>query len=131
MLALPSFTEVPDAPRITGISTSPYNIGDIITAVCRSRGTSPDTELVWYVDGRPVDTTYTVTSSGYVENEYRFTVSASATSRPECRLTFPPTGYTGSVFGSYTVRGKFKFLMSPTWGYEARCLGHVNSFLAV
>lgn len=74
-----------------------------MTAVCRSEGTSPDTQLVWYVDGRPVDRSYAV-SRGYVENEYRFAVTSTPI-QPECRLVFPPTGKTESAYAVYTVEG--------------------------
>ena len=74
-----------------------------MTAVCRSEGTSPDTQLIWYVNGRPVDRTYAV-SGRYVENEYRFTVTSNP-SQPECRLVFSPTDKTDSAYAVYTVQG--------------------------
>lgn len=65
--------------------------GDRISLVCRSRGTNPDTRVIWLRDGVTVDTTYAI-SSGYVINQYDFVAPREDLAKMECRVEFRLTG---------------------------------------
>lgn len=69
---------------------NPVPPGSRITLECRSAGTSDLVTLVWYIEGRQVDTSYYVTDD-FVVNEYEIVADADVEDiNPVCQLDFPP-----------------------------------------
>lgn len=81
--------ELPGPLTITGTPSSAQLPGTVLSLVCRSRGTSPATRLVWYLDDVPMDSSYMIEDS-YVTNSYNYTVPSSGMARLECRLDYAP-----------------------------------------
>lgn len=71
--------------------------------MCRSKGTSSITRLIWYQSGRAVDSSYDI-SGDYVINEYDFEVTQASASL-ECRLEFQPSDLRLSAFANIPIEG--------------------------
>ena len=97
---------MPGEPAITGTPVKPVPVGSTIRLVCASRGTSRDTELVWYQGGRRVDATYRI-ADGFVVNEYDYITTAAGLIELECRMIFPPARLSSSTSTRFDVIGLY------------------------
>lgn len=87
----PAILGEPGSPEIIGVPTGSVPFGSIIRLLCRSLGTSNETQLVWYSRSNIVDKTFYI-SDDYVINEYEFKASSAGLIDIQCRMAYPPTG---------------------------------------
>lgn len=78
--------------------------GSRITLVCRSRGTSQFTRLMWYSGDEVVDSSYSIVGD-FVTNEFMVDMSENLDKTLECRLEFEPTDLRISEIAVIEVAG--------------------------
>lgn len=96
---------IPGKPLITGVPQGAVASDTRAELICRSRGNSPYTKLIWFRDGREVDRSFAVVGD-FIENKYSFRVTMNNAAGLECRLLFSATDYEASTFASINVQGE-------------------------
>ncbi|XP_067929075.1 hemicentin-1-like [Watersipora subatra] len=94
----------PGTPAITGVPKTPIGFGMRVNLTCQSLGTSVSTRLIWFKNGRELDSSYS-TQDGYVINRYDYMTTIGDPSPLECRLEHQPLNIRESAFANIVPLG--------------------------
>ena len=75
-----------------------------VNLTCQSLGTSVSTRLIWFKNGRELDSSYS-TQDGYVINRYDYMTTIGDPSPLECRLEHQPLNIRESAFANIVPLG--------------------------
>ena len=112
-LILSPLTGRPGDPVIIGTPEKAVAPFTKLTLKCQSLGTAEATRLIWFRNGRELDSSY-YTKDGYTINEFEMVARLGESAPLECRLEYPPLNIRQPAYADIVVLGQLYSLISKS-----------------